>query len=639
MRARSCWFLLLMAGMAAPPVPGQSLPELTEALDEVVRVLAPTGAGLGVVRRDQIVHFETRSPLGAKDALPIDAAGQWLAAATALAAADAGIVDLDVPVGRYLPAFARADKQAITLRLCLANTAGLQAEIPGLGNSRDLGEMAQRIAQHGLRSEPLTEFHFSPVSLQVVACALQQASGKGWHDLFRELIAAPLGLRDTAFGTAEPRGGGAGTTPVPWLATGAVSSLTDLARFVGMLANRGTWSGRVILSTAAVASMFADQDRSGRLRVASPVFAGREVRYGIAAWLEHCDRDGCGGRAWAPGATGWTLWLDPDVGVGGVFVGGDLRRPAVAELAPLQDVARDLLTEAAHGTDREVELRHDGRRRSYLLHVPPRAELAQRLGWRLPLMLVLHGGGGNGRQIADATEFSPLADQEGFVVAYPDGTGRLRNRLLTWNSGGIPVYAAEQDIDDVGFLQAVVADVAARLPVDPDRVYAAGMSNGGMMAHRLARAASDTFAAVAVVAGAMNHTGDVPDRPVAVLIIHGTADRHVRYEGGAPLRSTGRAGDREDAAVATARDFWIGRNDLAPTPEVQQQGKVRIETWQRHADGSAAPAPVQVVTLEGGGHAWPGGARGRYPGADEPFPWPATRHIWDFVQERRRLPR
>jgi polyhydroxybutyrate depolymerase len=92
--------------------------------------------------------------------------------------------------------------------------------------------------------------------------------------------------------------------------------------------------------------------------------------------------------------------------------------------------------------------------------------------------MVLHGGGGSGEQVRESTGLAEAGVRAGFVVVFPDGTGPLRTRLLTWNSGGIPVYAAEHDVDDVAFLRAVVADVQRRVPIDAARVFATGHSNG-----------------------------------------------------------------------------------------------------------------------------------------------------------------
>jgi polyhydroxybutyrate depolymerase len=628
------WLVLAQAALAQRP----SLPELTAAAADTVRSLDLGGAGFAAVLRGRVVHQSVHGAFAADQVEPIDAASTWLAVATVMSLADEGQLDLDVSVGRYLSEFDHPEKRRITLRQCLACLAGLHPRVSGLERAESMADVARILADAPVRSDLGTEFVHGGVTFQVAACAAERVSGKSWHELFRTRIAGPLGMKRTTFGRMQPPGAEAGSTPVPWVWGGAVSTLEDYARFVAMLANGGEFEGVRVLSRKSVGDMFADQDRSRRLRVSSELFGSRDVRYGLGTWIEYWDEHGRAQRGSDPGAFGWTGWVDPDAGVGGVFAVRHRAEPVLRELPHLQDLVRELLTETGRGADHEITLDHGGRKRSYLLHVPPQAELAQRVGDKLPLVLVLHGGGGNGQQAAESTGFSALADREGFVVAYPDGTGRLPRRLLTWNSGGIPVWAVEHDIDDVGFLKAVVRDVQGRLPIDADRVHATGISNGGMMVHRLAREAADVFAAVAPVSGAMNFTAADSAQPISVLIVHGTADRHVRYGGGEPLRATGRAGERTDASVADAARYYVLRNGLADEPRTETEGKVKTETWDRTASGTPARARVQVVTLDGGGHAWPGGRRARHLGADAPFDWPASERIWEFFAQARRQP-
>ncbi len=272
-------------------------------------------------------------------------------------------------------------------------------------------------------------------------------------------------------------------------------------------------------------------------------------------------------------------------------------------------------------------LEHDGRTRQYHVHLPPRVKDHA----PLPVMVVFHGGGGNGKQVAESTGFSALADREGFAVVYPDGTGRLR-RMLTWNSGGIPVYAADEKVDDAGFVRALLADLGARERIDSRRVYATGMSNGGMLVHRLARECPDLFAAVAPVAGAMNWTDAAPDVPMPILIVHGRADQHVLFAGGKPKQAVGRAGERVDASVADAVAYYVARNGLRDEPEVVRDGAVETSRWTRLRKDGAPVAPVVVVAIDGEGHTWPGGARGRLR-ADAPTKdFIASEEIWRFCR-------
>ncbi|GAA3852954.1 PHB depolymerase family esterase [Saccharothrix violaceirubra] len=269
----------------------------------------------------------------------------------------------------------------------------------------------------------------------------------------------------------------------------------------------------------------------------------------------------------------------------------------------------------ASGAEDVRTLTVDGRERTYRVHVPR--------GERLPVVLVLHGGGGDGAQVAAQTGMSAAADAAGYVAVYPDGTGRTS--LLTWNAGRCCAYARDEGVDDVRFLSAVLDDVIARYPVDPARVFATGMSNGAMMAYRLGCELSDRIAAVAPVAGALNVDPCRPARPVSVLAVNGTADQSVPYAGGPPSRPVPGAGTWDNRSVADSIGFWTG-HDACPAPTRQRDDDVEVTTWSGCADGSR----VALYTVEGGTHAWPGGTRTRS-GGDPVPPRPDTsRVVLDF---------
>jgi polyhydroxybutyrate depolymerase len=256
--------------------------------------------------------------------------------------------------------------------------------------------------------------------------------------------------------------------------------------------------------------------------------------------------------------------------------------------------------------------------REYRVHVPAR------LTRPAPLVVVLHGGGGNGTQVEQQTGFTATADREGFVVAYPDGSGRTR--LLTWNAGTCCAYARDQRVDDVGFIRAMLDAVEAEFPVDPARVYVTGFSNGAMMAYRLGCELTDRIAAIAPVSGALNTEACTPSRPLSVLHIHGNADQHVPIAGGPPLRDVPGTRPWQNTSLASTMDFWA-RHDACPTAGSEtSQGDV---TTTIHAPCAGGTEVVQVV-IDGGGHAWPGGTKGR-DAADDPPPAPdANAVIWAF---------
>ncbi len=610
-----------LAGLAAQ---AGELPGVRAATAEAVQQLGLRGAGLAVVRAGERLHTSLHGNLTADAALPIASASKWLAVATVLAMVDAGELDLDLPVGRYVAEFDRPDRQGMTLRQCLANTTGLPARLGDLRDA-DMAAFAAAAADVGLRSPPGASFRYGGVGFQVAAVAAERVSGKNWHTLFAERIAGPLGMTKTKFGTLLPPGGEAGTARLPWVAGGAVSTLDDYAAFVGMLLAKGRVGERRVLSEASVAAMLRDQVPEN-VAVDAVGFEADGVRYGLGTWIVPIPGEGVP-RASDPGAFGFTPWLDVDLGIGGVFAVRDRVGRVMPKLERVQAVVRDAVrSPAVAGSTTTVALEHGGRDRRYHLHVPPHPQGHP----GLPLLLVLHGGGGNGEQVREATGLAAAGVRAGFVVVFPDGTGPLRGKLLTWNSGGIAVYAQEHDVDDVGFLRAVVADVARRAPIDLARVFAAGHSNGGMMCHRLARQAADVFAGIAVVAGAMNFTATAADRPIAVLLVHGSADDHVRIEGGRPRAAIGRAGDRTDTSLAAAVEYYCARNELTAAFEKVVEGKVRTETWSVGAR-PGTPQPVRVITLDGGGHAWPGSSARLL--ADTPFPFDASAAILAFFRD------
>ncbi|MBX3462845.1 MAG: alpha/beta fold hydrolase [Planctomycetes bacterium] len=617
---------LLVSVLALAPWAGaraQELPPVAAAMARLCGDLRLEGAGLVVLREEGELHRSRHGDLAADTELPIASASKWLAVATVLTLVDDGLLDLDVPVGRYVKEFDRADKRSLTLRLCLACTGGVAPRLPDRMRGWTMQRFAEAAADLALRSQPGTAFEYGGVGFQIAAVAAERVTGKSWHELFSERIAGPLELGRTRFGTLLPPGGEAGTAALPWVAGGAVSTLDDYARFLRMLASGGRANGRQVLAATSVQAMWRDQV-SPLVEVRPVGFEAADVRYGLGTWIERLP--GGGERVSDPGAFGFTPWLDLDLQVAGVLAVRDRVGRVLPHLRRVQDAVRQAVQSAAvAGTTTTVRLSHGGRDRRYHLHLPPAAQD----GHGVPLLLVLHGGGGSGEQVRESTGLAERAVRAGFAVAFPDGTGPLRSRLLTWNSGGVQAYAAEHDVDDTGFLRAVVADVQKRAAIDPLRVFAAGHSNGGMMCHRLAREAADVFRGIAVVAGAMDSTAADSDLPIAVLIVHGTADEHVRYEGGAPTDARRRARRVEDASVQQAVDYYLARNDVRGYPATQQDGKVRIDTYANARAGGAAAAPVRVITLEGGGHAWPGAERSRWL-ADVPFPFDANGAILEF---------
>lgn len=293
----------------------------------------------------------------------------------------------------------------------------------------------------------------------------------------------------------------------------------------------------------------------------------------------------------------------------------------MAPAAPSGGGLQPTSTPRAGGTI-EGTLDPTGQRRTYRLYVPAVIDPAGPA-----LVVALHGGGGNADQLERTIRLNRIAEREGFLVVYPDGSGRLDEILLTWNAGNCCGYALDQQVDDVAVLRALVDELDLAYSIDRQRVYSTGMSNGGMMAYRLACEAADLFAAVAPVAGALNLEACDPSEPVSVLAIHGTADQHVLYEGGAPIVQVDRH-PRQDRSVQDALTFWAGVNGCNLQPMVVQSGSVSHETYLGCDPGRA----VELLAIQGGGHAWPGAVKFT-PRGDEPsMALDASEALWAFFE-------
>jgi polyhydroxybutyrate depolymerase len=225
-------------------------------------------------------------------------------------------------------------------------------------------------------------------------------------------------------------------------------------------------------------------------------------------------------------------------------------------------------------------------------------------------VLAFHGGGGNASGFQRYAGLDALADRDGFLVAYPNGSNRLfEERLLTWNAGECCGFAAEIGVDDVGFALAVIEDVAQHSSLDLSRVYATGHSNGAMMAYRLAAEAAGRVAAIAPVAGAMALGHFAPARAVPVLHIHSVDDPRALYAGGIN-ETLGR--EISHRPVEAELERWRERDGCPQAPAVLEQRTWQAEGGAEHSATLLAWAPcadgseVRLWRLTGAGHGWPG---------------------------------
>lgn len=236
--------------------------------------------------------------------------------------------------------------------------------------------------------------------------------------------------------------------------------------------------------------------------------------------------------------------------------------------------------------------------REYVLYVPKNFKADQ----SYPVIINFHGGGANANAQAKFSKMNQTADKYGFLVVYPEGTpSLLLPNLKTWNSGNCCGRAQRIKVDDVAFTNAVIEDLKTRLSVDTKRIYATGMSNGAMMAHKVGCELSEKIAAIAPVGGTLNIDSCNPVRPMSVIHFHGKNDTFCPYNGGVGEKSVSRA---EFKSVTDTIDSWKKTNFCPDRPrDIFQTKTVKCLTYAPCKDN----AEVKLCTILNGGHTWPGG--------------------------------
>ncbi len=241
-------------------------------------------------------------------------------------------------------------------------------------------------------------------------------------------------------------------------------------------------------------------------------------------------------------------------------------------------------------------LKVGGLKRSYLIHLPEGYDSRT----PTPVVVAMHGATMNGPMMAWFSGLSKKADEAGFIAVYPDGTGTFSS--LNWNAGTCCGSAVEKNIDDVGFINAILDDLIQTFNADPRRIYITGMSNGGMMAYRMASEMSDRIAAIAPVSGTMGTRTCNPNRPVPILHVHGTDDKFMPFAGG--RSPSGKLLYSVDHSIQA----WVKANGCDETPHRDVLSKVDDDMRVTRAIYGTNPhgPEVVLVVIEGGGHTWPG---------------------------------
>lgn len=242
----------------------------------------------------------------------------------------------------------------------------------------------------------------------------------------------------------------------------------------------------------------------------------------------------------------------------------------------------------------------------------------------LPLVVILHGWTMSGPLAEQYTRMGEVAEKEGFVLAAPDGLGDAKG----WNAGFLDLSGRHQD--DAAFVAEVIDRTAKEVGVDRDRVYVAGHSNGAMLANLVGARYPDRVAAIGVVAGTIGFppssgrsvTIPEPKGPVSVMIVHGKQDETVAYE-------PSRGGLLKGIGAPQSAKWWAQRMGAlsVPSRNVALDGRVVTEIWR----GGKSGTEVELVSIENGTHAWPGGyTRG---GRESETGVDAAEVLWKFFRE------
>ena len=271
-----------------------------------------------------------------------------------------------------------------------------------------------------------------------------------------------------------------------------------------------------------------------------------------------------------------------------------------------------LYSSTSQAADYTDSLMQTGQKREFEVHIPD-AMTGQK---NLPVVILLHGGGGNAAQFRSQTDMDAIADENGFMAVYPEGTAGLIGNFRTWNAGRCCGTAAKKNIDDVAFISAMIDALVKKYTIDKRRVYATGHSNGAMMSYRLACELSDKIAAIAPNSGQRVFDDCHPKRAVAILHIHGTADPCALYNGGEQCggcfsKAIGMSLPNDHWACSPVREIVKshaminGCSDKTET--VFTKGAVTCESYKE----CPANGAIELCSIEGEGHSWPGGSNSR----------------------------
>ncbi len=281
-----------------------------------------------------------------------------------------------------------------------------------------------------------------------------------------------------------------------------------------------------------------------------------------------------------------------------LFIAGTMTFVAFGQDHPTNDESSQVRPFALRHGDHTRTLDIGELTRRYLIHIPEAYDPSM----PAPVVLALHGAAMNGSMMASFSGLNQTSDEEGFIVVYPSGTGI--EPLLTWNAGAFKGAFAKSMADDVAFVGKLLDDLATVVAVDTKRVYACGLSNGGMMCYRLAAEMSDRIAAIAPVAGTIAIDESKPKRSVPVIHFHGLKDKIVPFQipkGRLPSFITLKG-------VEDSIQTWVALNqcDENPKTDTLSKGSDSMQVIRKVYGGGKNGAEVVLIVIDEGGHTWPG---------------------------------
>ncbi|MFN9718299.1 MAG: alpha/beta hydrolase family esterase [Planctomycetota bacterium] len=276
--------------------------------------------------------------------------------------------------------------------------------------------------------------------------------------------------------------------------------------------------------------------------------------------------------------------------------------------------------------------------RDCLIHIPASCDKSK----PTPLVIMLHGFGGTALNAAKETGWSAKADEESFIIVYPEATRAdqsspqsFRKNPQAWNDGSGRFHASAQNTDDVAFIEAVIDQVSEKYAIDSDRIFVTGFSNGASMAFRIGAELSHRVSAIAPVAGTSWIEKPEPSHAISVCYLTGTADTLNPMNGGHPRMSFGGRdhGDRPKPAVQSLIDQWVQSLQCSKIPRIDE---IANGVRKRVYGSGREQSEVVLITIGGLGHHWPGGVRqiSEFLVGQSNDTLNATDVVWEFFKSR-----